>query len=137
MSRCEEVQRLQPLGIHLGSSELAAGQVQEVLQVLKEVKDPAMGDIVSCGFVSGIKADRVTGNISLQLVPRRSFKSLSKAHCWCQGGGSLPGRSGEEIARLTLGQDRERPSGHRKTSSSETYATDAQVGFRKQSSEII
>ena len=51
-------------------------EVQEVLGVLKEVKDPAMGDIVSCGFVSGIKADRVTGNISLQLAPCAPFQLI-------------------------------------------------------------
>jgi len=42
--------------------------VKEVMEALKEVKDPGLGtDIVSSGFVGAIKADRVTGNISLVL----------------------------------------------------------------------
>eukprot|EP00434_Breviolum_minutum_P008404 symbB.v1.2.007417.t1/scaffold453.1/size202423/8 len=49
-----------------GKEELTP--VKEVMEVLKEVKDPGLGkDIVSCGFVGAIKADRVTGNISLVL----------------------------------------------------------------------
>lgn len=42
--------------------------VQEVLACLREVKDPGLGaDIVVCGFVRDIKADRITGVISLSL----------------------------------------------------------------------
>lgn len=42
--------------------------VQEVLARLREVNDPGLGaDIVACGFVKDIKADRITGDISLSL----------------------------------------------------------------------
>ena len=44
---------------------------KEVMQALQQVKDEGLQtDIVSSGFVGAIKADRVTGNISLVLEAR-------------------------------------------------------------------
>jgi len=42
--------------------------VEDVLQQLRSVKDPGLGtDIVACGFVRDIKADRETGSIDFRL----------------------------------------------------------------------
>ncbi|CAE8644289.1 unnamed protein product [Polarella glacialis] len=42
--------------------------VQEVTRQLREVKDPGLGaDVVACGFVGNVKADRETGEVTLGL----------------------------------------------------------------------
>eukprot|EP00931_Biecheleriopsis_adriatica_P074397 TRINITY_DN48460_c0_g1_i1.p1 TRINITY_DN48460_c0_g1~~TRINITY_DN48460_c0_g1_i1.p1 ORF type:complete len:540 (-),score=122.24 TRINITY_DN48460_c0_g1_i1:14-1504(-) len=42
--------------------------VEEVMQTLRSVKDPGLGaDVVACGFVGEVKADRATGCVSVRL----------------------------------------------------------------------
>ncbi|OLQ05077.1 Beta-glucosidase 4 [Symbiodinium microadriaticum] len=55
-------------GVSRAAGTAGPTPIQEVMHALEQVKDPDMGtDIVSSGFVGQIKAERITGNISLVL----------------------------------------------------------------------
>lgn len=40
---------------------------EEVLKQLREVQDPGLGDIVACGFVTDVQADRDSGRVAFRL----------------------------------------------------------------------
>lgn len=79
--------------VRTAGAESGNPAVEEVLEQLRQVKDPGLGDIVACGFVTEVQADRDSGRVAFRLEVE-AFQAMAKA-----AAGKLPWVTSVEVLK--------------------------------------